>query len=326
MITGRLTIRYTPLVIAIGVLNFARASEFPEDKDYGSPERFEKAIRAFEAKDQEEPPQSGAIVCIGSSSIRIWHETISKDLAPLTVIPRGFGGSNMNDALHYADRIVMPYKPRAVVIYEGDNDVAQGIAPKRIAATFRAFVSKVHKHLPETRIYFLSIKPSISRRKLWPQMEEANRLIADECSKGKQLIYVDVASRMLDTDGKPRKDIFQSDNLHMRRSGYVIWRDVLRPILVKMELPFEAQKDADKNPSMADVAACPGFYARRCRRRRAGGTLECRMGMPVEGRLRSDSAGQWRHQPAKRSLRRIKTWRLATRRFGGRQKEIRRIP
>jgi lysophospholipase L1-like esterase len=212
--------------------------------EYSSPTRFEKAICDFEAADRETPPPSGAIVCIGSSSMRGWHSAIQKDLAPLTVIPRGFGGSNMNDALHYADRIVIPYKPRAIVLYEGDNDIEQQIPPEKIVATFRAFVSKVHKHLPETRIYVLSIKPSIRRWKSWPRTVVANRLLAEACAKDERLIYVDVATPMLDADGQPRKDLFQDDNLHLNRAGYVVWRDVLRPILLEAEQPFETRAAA----------------------------------------------------------------------------------
>ena len=209
------------------------------DKEYSSPARFEEAIQGFENADRKQSPPQGAIVCVGSSSMRGWHETIKNDLAPLTIIPRGFGGSNMNEALYYADRIVLPHKPRAVVVYEGDNDIAQGIAPKKIADTFRTFVKKVHKELPKCRIYFLSIKPSISRWSLWQKMKEANSIIAEECAKDKRLTFVDVASGMLDDDGNPRKEIFKKDNLHMTRGGYVIWRNALRPILVKAELQFE---------------------------------------------------------------------------------------
>jgi lysophospholipase L1-like esterase len=168
-----------------------------------------------------------------------WHPTIVEDLAPLTVIPRGFGGSSMNDALHFVDRIVIAYKPRAVVLYEGDNDIAGGVAPARIVESFRAFVEKVHKELPETRVYVLSIKPSISRWNLWPQMKEANRLLEQACSKDRRLVYVDVAGVMLDGNGEPKKELFQEDNLHMTRAGYELWRDTLKPVLIKAELPFE---------------------------------------------------------------------------------------
>jgi lysophospholipase L1-like esterase len=228
---------------------FAKDSGSGGIKAYGRPERFEKDIQLFEDADKKQFPPSGAIVCIGSSSLRGWHGAILDDLAPLTIIPRGFGGSTMNDALHYADRIVLPYKPRAVVVYEGDNDVAQGISPERIAATFDQFVEKVHKQLPECRVYFISIKPSIARWHLWPKMKEANRLIAARCANNERLTFVDVASRMLDSDGKPRKNIFKEDNLHMTRDGYVIWRDVLLPVLVKSELASEM-----RHPDAAEAA------------------------------------------------------------------------
>jgi len=213
-----------------------------ESREYSNPERYEQAILNFEGADKKQFPPPGAIVCIGSSSIVGWRPTIVEDLAPLTVIPRGFGGSTMNDALYYVGRIVIPYKPRAVVIYEGDNDIAEGIAPEKIQDTFRKFVQKVHEQLPEARIYFLSIKPSIIRWNLWPHMEETNRLIEKDCSGDKLLTYVDVASAMFDGNRELRKDIFQKDNLHMTREGYVIWREVIKPILIRRELPFEPLK------------------------------------------------------------------------------------
>jgi lysophospholipase L1-like esterase len=211
------------------------------DVEYASPTRFSDAIAAFDLADSLNPPPKGAIVCIGSSSIRGWHENIKDDLSPLTIIPRGFGGSNMNDALYFTDRIVLPYEPRAIVVYEGDNDIAQKITPKKILNTFRLFVTEVHTELPQCRIYFLSIKPSISRWSLWQKMEKANNLIAQECSKDQRLTFVDVSSNMLDKEGKPQKELFLEDDLHMTRAGYLIWKDILKPILIEAELQFEQQ-------------------------------------------------------------------------------------
>ena len=232
-----------PLAFLVGFLGTPCLGQ--DSGEYPAPERFSEEIQRFEAEDRRQAPPRNAIVCIGSSSMRGWHGTIRGDLAPLTIIPRGFGGSNMNDALHFADRIVLPCRPRAIVVYEGDNDVAQGIAPEKIADTFRAFSKKVHADLPECRIYFLSIKPSIQRWSLWPKMKEANHLVAMECMKDKRLVFVDVASGMLDGEGNPRRGLFKEDKLHMTRAGYVIWRNVLRPILAKAELRFEPKKDGD---------------------------------------------------------------------------------
>lgn len=208
------------------------------------PWAYDGQIHAFEEADRKQPPPQGAIVCIGSSSMRGW-KSIVEDLAPLTVIPRGFGGSTMKDAVHYADRIVIAYKPRAVVLYEGDNDLGRGLTtPEELKDTFLAFVKKVHGSLPEARIYVLSVKPSISRWAHWPKMKEANRLIAEECAKNKLLTYVDVASGMLDDTGNPRPELFQNDKLHMTRAGYVLWRDVLKPVLMKAELAFEPKENS----------------------------------------------------------------------------------
>jgi lysophospholipase L1-like esterase len=227
----------------------ALAQEDGQGKPYGDPARFEKAVEAFESQDRRAPPPEGAVLCLGSSSIRMWHPTIKQDLAPLTVIPRGFGGSNMNDALHYVDRLVTPYKPRAIVLYEGDNDTAQGVAPEAIRDTFLAFVARVRKDLPKVRIYFLAIKPSIRRWGLWPKMKEANRLIAAECAKDDKLTYVDVAAAMLTAEGKLKDDIFLGDGLHLNRKGYLLWRDTLRPALLQKELPQEKATQPQPAPA-----------------------------------------------------------------------------
>jgi lysophospholipase L1-like esterase len=207
---------------------------------YPNPARFDNAIAQFEGEDRNNPPPAGAVLCIGSSSMRMWHDMIEQDLAPLKLIKRGFGGSNMNDVLHYADRIVLPYKPRAIVLYEGDNDAAKGIPAAKILETFRALVAKVHAAQPDCRFYVLPAKPSPSRWHLWPAMQEANNLIAGECAKDGRMTFVDIASPMLSADGTPIPELFKKDQLHMNRAGYEIWRNTLRPVLHKAEGPFES--------------------------------------------------------------------------------------
>jgi len=209
------------------------------DNKYNDPKIFETAIVQFEEADSIEFPPKESIVVIGSSSIRVWTATINDDLAPLTIIPRGFGGSNMNDALYYTNRIILPYEPRAVVIYEGDNDVAQGVSPRRIVTTFNKLIKSIYNKRPNCRIYFISIKPSISRWHLWEDMQKTNKLIEKECSKNELLTYVDVASPMLNENELPRNNIFLEDNLHMNSAGYSIWKNVLKPILLESELNYE---------------------------------------------------------------------------------------
>ena len=232
-------------IIPLGVLlllpfiSACASTPDPTLDNYADPVRFEKAIAAFEAADQKAMPPEGAVLCIGSSSMGGWHGTIKKDLAPLTVIPRGFGGSTMHDLLHFTDRVVIPYKPRAILIYEGDNDVSQKVSPEAILATFKQFTAKVHAALPDTRIYMLAIKPSISRWKMWPEMEEANRLLEQQCKRDKRMTYIDIATPMLNEAGTPMESIFLKDMLHMNAEGYKIWTKVVRPVLVDREKEYE---------------------------------------------------------------------------------------
>lgn len=209
---------------------------------YPNPERFENSIKKFEENDKKKQPPEGAIVCVGSSSMRGWHSSIKKDLAPLTVIPRGFGGSNMNDVLHFINRIVINYKPRAILLYEGDNDMAANIKPEKFIVKFNKFVADIHKVLPETRIYVLAIKPSISRWKLWPSMKKSNKLLQEKCEQDELLTYIDIATPMLDANNNPKKEIFKKDNLHMNRKGYDIWTKTVKTIIDEKELKHEKKR------------------------------------------------------------------------------------
>ena len=207
--------------------------------DYPDPERFRPAIDAFLAADAESPPPHGAVVATGSSSMRGWHDRIAEDLAPLTIIPRGFGGSNMKDVRHFLDELVLRHRPRAVLLYEGDNDAARGATPEEILEHFDAIQAGIHEALPETRIYILAVKPSIRRWNLWNTMSTTNALFAARADADPRLTFIDVATPMLSAKGKPRAEIFVRDNLHMNGAGYDIWRDAVRPVLVAAEEAFE---------------------------------------------------------------------------------------
>jgi lysophospholipase L1-like esterase len=191
---------------------------------------FEDDIRAFEAADAKQPPAPGGIVFVGSSSFTLW-ETMEQDLAPFPVVRRGFGGSQLSDSVRHCERIVLPYRPRAVVLYAGDNDLAEGKSPEQVAADFDAFVNKVHGALPDTKIAFLSIKPSPSRRHLFPEQRRANALVAARVAGDPRLSYIDIVPALLDERGEPRAELFGDDMLHLNRRGYLVWAEILRPRL-----------------------------------------------------------------------------------------------
>lgn len=207
----------------------ARASTAATRPD---PSRWEKDISAFEAWDRKNTPPRDAILFVGSSSIVGW--STAEAFAEWPVINRGFGGSHLIESTYYFDRIIAPYRPRAIVLYAGDNDVAAGVPAEQVAADFSAFVERVRSKFPETPIIFLSIKPSMARWEHWPTMREANRRIAALCAEQPNLRFVDVAGPMLDEKGEPRAEFFVADRLHLSAKGYAAWERVLRPVLAEL--------------------------------------------------------------------------------------------
>lgn len=192
--------------------------------------RWESDIVAFEEADRQNPPAPGGTLFIGSSSIRGWR-TLEEDFPDRAVINRGFGGSTLADSIAFVDRIVLPYRPAAVVLYAGDNDINGGLSPEQVADDFRTFASLIHEALPQTRILFISIKPSPARWQHQPRFEAANRLVEQYAAMDERITYVDIVTPMLGEDGQPRPELYQADRLHLTPAGYAIWTQTLRPLL-----------------------------------------------------------------------------------------------
>ena len=190
--------------------------------------RWEKDISTFEQWDAKNSFPADPVLFVGSSSIRMWR---TRECFPdLPVINRGFGGSQTSDAVDLAHRIVLPYKPKLIVFYEGDNDIASGKTPQQVLPDYKKFVKIVHDKLPRTPILFMSIKPSASRWSIWPTMAKANSLIKDYSTKDTRLFYIDGATPLLDADGKPDDKFYIDDKLHLSPEGYKIWTNLLSPI------------------------------------------------------------------------------------------------
>ena len=199
--------------------------------DAAKTDKWEKDIAAFEAQDAKSPPPKNAILFVGSSSIRLWN--LKESFPDRRTINRGFGGSELADSVHYAKRIILPHQPRIVVLYAGDNDLANGKSPKQVLADYKEFVAVVHQALPKTKIIYIAIKPSIKRWQLIDKIREANRLIQEHIAaqKSDKLAFVDVDKPMLGADGKPRADLLQADGLHLSKQGYELWSRLLRPLI-----------------------------------------------------------------------------------------------
>ncbi len=207
------------------------------------PTRFEKAIQAFEAEDQAKAPPKDVTLFTGASNIRRW-QSLPERFKKTPVLNRGFGGSHISDVVHFADRIVLKYKPKQIYLNAGGNDLHSGRTPEEVLAAFEAFVSKVQKALPKTKLAFLSIPTSPSR---WDEVElvkTTNSLISASCAKN-SVDFIDIFPLLLGSDGKPRPELYVEDKLHFSEAGYDV---VTSAIKWQKEILAFAKLDAAKEP------------------------------------------------------------------------------
>jgi lysophospholipase L1-like esterase len=236
MFSRRVTLLAVPL-LAAGA--WAADRKTPADPD---PNRFAREIQTFADWDSKNAVPAEPVLFVGSSSIRLWrtHESFPD----LPVLNRGFGGSHISDVLHFADRIVLAYKPRIVVFFAGSNDIAAGKSAARVFEDYRRFVQLVQARLPTTCVVFLAINPCRSRWSLWPEMKKANRLIQEFCQGDSRLVFADFTGLFLGPDGVPDSNLFQADQLHLNTAGYVAWTRALVPILRKMQTSSRSDRDS----------------------------------------------------------------------------------
>jgi len=216
--------KYTFLFLSLLTFYCSQAQQAP----------FQDEIDRFKQEDGQNPPPKNAILFVGSSSFRKWTDV--QDYFPgYTIINRGFGGSTFPDAIRYAPDIIFPYHPKQIVIYEGDNDLASSdtVTAQSVFERFKTFFTLLRQHEPNASIVFVSIKPSPSREQLIPEMKAANTLIQQYLKTKPHTAFVDVFTPMLDDAGRPRKELFLEDMLHMKPAGYAIWKKAIQPYLLK---------------------------------------------------------------------------------------------
>ncbi len=190
-------------------------------------QRWKKELDAFAAADRVQMPPAGGVLFVGSSSIRFWTGLETAFTGQPVVIRRGFGGSRLSENADLVPRLVLPYQPRLVVLYAGENDIHEGTSPQELLVHFQRFVRQVQGPLPATRVAYMAIKPSPSRLNHMAAMREANLLIQTHVLQHDNLDFIDVHTAMLDNDGRPRPELFVRDQLHLSAEGYGLWRQIV---------------------------------------------------------------------------------------------------
>lgn len=215
----------SPIILGSQILGL-NAQTAPPD-----PQRFQAEIKRFVQWDQKNSPPKHAILFVGSSSITLWDTATA--FPGLTVINRGFGGSQIPDITYYYDQVVKPYQPAKIVFYAGENDIASGQTIEQLLQNFKVFLEKVDRDFPGTPVFYLAIKPSLLRWTMWPELDKANTEIRQFIATKPNLYYVDTASVLLSGTTKPSATLFKEDGLHLSESGYQRWQKVLFPYLEK---------------------------------------------------------------------------------------------
>jgi lysophospholipase L1-like esterase len=223
------TIQIVLLVTLLGSAGIAARGRqsAPAARDFS---QWEKDVAAFEAADRTNPPPTDATLFVGSSTIVRWT-TLQEDFPDQRVINRGFGGNQIVDSTHFADRMIVPYRPRRIFLRAGGNDLHAGKSPEQVFQDFRDFVATIHAKLPNTEIVYISLAPSIARWEEREATKKLNALVEEYVKKGRRLKYIETYDTTLDAKGQPRPELFVEDKLHFSPEGYKLLTERVRPFV-----------------------------------------------------------------------------------------------
>ncbi len=221
--------KYPALAAFAALITAALRAADPAPHDFA---KWEKAIAAFEAEDRANPPAKGGILFTGASTITRW-KSLPQDFPQHHVLNRGFGGSEIEDVTHFADRVVFPYAPRMIFFRSGGNDIFRGKTPERAFEDFKTLVALVHSRLPKTEIVFISQNPTVARESQWSKENALNTMVAKLGKKDPLVKFLDVSDMVLGPDGKPRLELFVADKLHFNEEGYKLLAERVRPLMPK---------------------------------------------------------------------------------------------
>lgn len=190
--------------------------------------RWRTEVDALLEADRRTPPARGGVLFMGSSTVRLWSG-LETAFSPAIngVVRRGVGGSRLSDWPALLPLLVLPHQPRQVVVYAGENDIAEGASPHDVLAAFIRVVQALQAALPGVPVAFVSIKPSPLRAAQAEAMREANLLVQTWVLAQDGLDYIDLHAAMLDPDGRPRPELYVRDQLHLSAEGYALWRQVI---------------------------------------------------------------------------------------------------
>lgn len=194
---------------------------------------FAREFAQFKREDSIKFPEANQILFIGSSSFTIWQD-VQTYFPTKPIVNRGFGGSTLLDVIYYSDKVIFPYRPKQIVIYCGENDVASSdtVSSLIVLERFKTLFNLIRNKIPDIPILFVSLKPSPARWTMKDRMIASNTLIKKYLRKQKKTKFLSVWKPMLSANGEPKKEIFLEDKLHMNAKGYAIWQELIAPLLL----------------------------------------------------------------------------------------------
>ena len=204
--------------------------KYKTKKKYPGPSKWKKSIASIENRTSYRP--QGRVIFYGSSSIRKW-KTLKTDMAALPSLNHGFGGATVNDCVYYADRLIIPYNPRAIVFYAGTNDIAYGYSVTTVYDRTIDFVKYIHQKLPDTPIYYVEQTRQPKRNKYWSKMKKLNSKVKAYAANDPLLTFIDTRKILNTSKDKPRSKYFVKDKLHFSKKGYKAWASAIRPVLYR---------------------------------------------------------------------------------------------
>ena len=225
------------------------AYEFAPDVDlsddhylWETPENKERCVQSIEKR---YAGRTGGIVFYGPSNITLWY-SLEKDMLPWKAQNHGMGGCTDDDLIHYADRLLYPFAPRAVFFQSGSNDLAMGMTVEEIIEKKQKMYSQFLQALPQAQLIIMSGLPLPGRTVYWDDTSKINQHLSELAEQDPRLHYMDATGAMLVSEGDENlrasnglyfnPAYFRMDRIHLNKKGHDVWTEIMKQTLRELDI------------------------------------------------------------------------------------------
>ena len=198
-------------------------AQTPYDSLYLKSSVYKNRIAMFD----ESKSTSAKIIFFGNSLTFAgdWNNLLGRD----SIVNQGIGGDNTLGMLHRL-QYVYQLHPKVCFVMAGINDIYADVPVEKIFENYKKIIDTLRlKNITPIVQSTLHVNPKWKRTEIKnPEVKKLNILLSEYCAVNK-ITFVDLNAKL--SSNGILNDQFTTDGVHLTPAAYIVWSEMIDPIL-----------------------------------------------------------------------------------------------